>query len=134
MNLPYNAVVVKAGDVVGVKAVNTDNEIMMITTEGIVIRLMVNDISVLGRITSGVKLMAIDQETDIKVARFTKVRESDAATEDQLIKELEKELDEEDVVIDPSQLPDEIYSDEDVSLEKLLERANAEEPTESSEE
>ena len=62
----------KTGDVIGVKAVNEDNEVMLITTEGIIIRLMVSDISVLGRITSGVKLMNIDTETDIRVANIAK--------------------------------------------------------------
>ena len=47
----------KTGNVVGVKAVNDDNEVMMITTEGIIIRIACSDISILGRITSGVKLM-----------------------------------------------------------------------------
>ena len=63
----------KTGDVVGVKAVNPDNEIMMITTEGIIIQLRVEDISVLGRITSGVKL--INLEEGVKVAQIAKVRE-----------------------------------------------------------
>ena len=63
----------KTGDVVGVKAVNDDNEIIMITTEGIVIRLRVEDISTLGRITSGVKLINLDE--GVKVAQMTKVRE-----------------------------------------------------------
>ena len=47
----------KTGDVVGVKSVNDDNEIMIINTEGIIIRINVSDISTLGRITSGVKLI-----------------------------------------------------------------------------
>ena len=63
----------KTGDVVGVKAVNDDNEIIMITTEGIVIRLRVEDISTLGRITSGVKLINLDEK--VKVAQIAKVRE-----------------------------------------------------------
>ena len=45
----------KTGNVIGAKAVNEENEIMMITTEGIIIRLQCSDISILGRITSGVK-------------------------------------------------------------------------------
>ena len=57
----------------GVKAVNDDNEIMMITTEGIIIQLRMQDISTLGRITSGVKMMNLDE--GIKVARIAKVRE-----------------------------------------------------------
>jgi DNA gyrase subunit A len=68
----------KTGYVVGVKAVNEDNEIMLITTEGIIIRLMVNGISNLGRITSGVKLINIDVNNDITVASIAKVRESEA--------------------------------------------------------
>ncbi len=47
----------KTGNVIGAKAVNEENEIMMITTEGIIIRLQCADISILGRITSGVKLI-----------------------------------------------------------------------------
>ena len=68
----------KTGNVVGVKAVNPNNEVMLITTQGIVIRLQVNDISELGRITSGVKL--INMSDDITVASIAKVRES--ATEE----------------------------------------------------
>ena len=64
----------KTGNVVGVKAVDPDNEVMLITTQGIVIRLQVNDISELGRITSGVKLIHMDD--DITVASIAKVRES----------------------------------------------------------
>ena len=65
----------KTGNVIGVKAVNSDNEIMLITTEGIIIRLECKDISILGRITSGVKLM--DLKDDIKVASIAKVRDKD---------------------------------------------------------
>lgn len=63
----------KTGNVVGAKAVNEDNEVMMITTEGIIIRMEVNDISLLGRNTSGVKLMNV--KDDVVVASITKVRE-----------------------------------------------------------
>ena len=63
----------KTGEVIGVKAVNDDHEIMMITTEGIIIQLRMEDISTLGRITSGVKMMNVDK--DVKVARIAKVRE-----------------------------------------------------------
>ena len=68
----------KTGDLVGAKLVNDGREIMLITTEGIIIRMSVDDISVIGRNTSGVKLMSIDQNTDIKVASIAKVRESEA--------------------------------------------------------
>ena len=65
----------KTGKVIGAKAVNEDDEIMMITNEGIVIRTDCASISVLKRITSGVKLMHVDSENGIKVANIAKVRE-----------------------------------------------------------
>ena len=65
----------KTGPVVGAKAVNEQNEIMMITNEGIIIRTGCEDISVLKRITSGVKLMNVDYEAGVKVANIAKVRE-----------------------------------------------------------
>ena len=68
----------KTGNIVGMKNVNDDNEIMLISTEGIVIRMECNTISRLGRITSGVKLMRIDDSEDISVASITKVREKNA--------------------------------------------------------
>lgn len=86
----------KTGDVIGVKSVDEDNEIMLITTEGILIRLMVNGISHLGRITSGVKLINLNSHKDITVASIAKVRESENKTEEELIENLEKELDESD--------------------------------------
>ena len=65
----------KTGNVIGAKAVNEENEIMMNTTEGIIIRLQCSDISILGRITSGVKL--INLSDGVTVASFAKVREKD---------------------------------------------------------
>ncbi|MDF2801649.1 MAG: gyrA [Anaerocolumna sp.] len=85
----------KTGYVVGVKAVNEENEIMIITTEGIVIRLMVNGISNLGRITSGVKLINMDKDNDISVASIAKVKDKNA--DEEIIKQLEKELEEADI-------------------------------------
>ncbi|MBQ8189848.1 MAG: DNA gyrase subunit A [Lachnospiraceae bacterium] len=66
-------IVEKTGDVVGVKAVNEDHEIMMITDEGIIIQIAMDDVSMQGRPTSGVKLMNLDN--DVKVAKIAKVRE-----------------------------------------------------------
>ena len=65
----------KTGNVIGAKAVNEENEIMMITTEGLIIRLQCSDISILGRITSGVKL--INLSDGVTVASFAKVREKE---------------------------------------------------------
>ena len=63
----------KTGNIVGVKAVNRDDEMMLITTEGIIIRLRVSDTALLGRITSGVKLMNL--KDDVVIASIAKVRE-----------------------------------------------------------
>lgn len=66
-------IIEKTGDVVGVKAVNDDHEIMMITTAGIIIQIRMEDVSILGRITSGVKLINLDDK--VSVAQIAKVRE-----------------------------------------------------------
>ena len=63
----------KTGYVVGVKAVNENHEIMMITTEGTIIQIPMEDVSILGRNTSGVKLINLDNK--VKVAKIAKVRE-----------------------------------------------------------
>ena len=63
----------KTGNVIGVKAVNDSHEIMMITTEGIIIQLRMEDISMIGRNTSGVKMINLDE--GVTVARIAKVRE-----------------------------------------------------------
>ena len=106
----------KTGNVVGVKAVNEGNEIMLITTEGIIIRLQCSDISVLGRITSGVKLM--DVAENITVASIAKVREKKEKNsfEEQA---QEKSADVQEEVTEYQE------SAEDHSLERLLERAEA---------
>ena len=69
----------KSGNVIGVKAVSNTREIMLITTEGIIIRMEVAGISTLGRITSGVKLINLDDR--VKVAKVAKVREEDVSDE-----------------------------------------------------
>ncbi len=73
----------KTGNLVGFKAVNEDNEVMMITTEGVIIQIRVNDINILKRITSGVKL--INMDAGIKVAQIALVqREFEDADEEEL--------------------------------------------------
>lgn len=86
----------KTGNVVGVKAVNDDHEIMMITTEGVIIQLRMEDISTLGRITSGVKMMNLEE--DVKVAKIAKVRErvSDGNQEFENIDDALEEIPEEE--------------------------------------
>ena len=73
--LCYN-VTEKTGNLIGMKLVDDDRDIMLITNEGILIRMGVSDISVIGRNTSGVKLMSIDTESNVRVATIAKVRES----------------------------------------------------------
>ena len=80
----------KTGYVVGAKIVSADEEIMMITTEGIVIRMKSDTISVIGRNTSGVKLMNIDADSDIKVARVAKVKQTEPEEDSQDITEEEQ--------------------------------------------
>ena len=82
-------IIEKTGNVVGVKAVNDDNEVMMITTEGIIIRIACSDISILGRITSGVKLMNLDEK--VSVASIAKVREKEDKAEGNEQEEAEEE-------------------------------------------
>ena len=80
----------KTGNVMGVKAVHKDDEIMIINTEGIVIRMKCEGISVLGRITSGVKLINL-KEGDI-VASIAKARkEAEAEEEDAETSETQQE-------------------------------------------
>ena len=67
----------KSGNVVGAKIVDDSREMLLITNEGIVIRISVNDISVLGRNTSGVKVMNIDADSNIVIAGIAKVRDED---------------------------------------------------------
>ena len=87
----------KTGNVVGVKAVDEDQEIMLITTEGIIIRLEVNNISKLGRVTSGVKLINMDD--NITVASIARVRECENEIEKDIFSQLEGE-DKEGIEID----------------------------------
>lgn len=76
----------KTGYVVGVKAVNDDHEIMMITNEGIIIQFKVNTVSEIGRNTFGVKLINIDKDENIKVAKIAKVRDNPRDIEDEIVK------------------------------------------------
>ncbi len=94
----------KTGNVVGCKAVNEENEMMLITTEGIIIQMLVSEISTLGRITSGVKLIDLDCHKDVMVASIARVRDVEPTdSQDKIIENLEKEMqNENDTVVDPS--------------------------------
>ena len=97
----------KTGNVIGVKAVNDSHEIMMITTEGIIIQLRMEDISMIGRNTSGVKMINLDE--GVTVARIAKVREkiSDGMQEyddvDQAAEKVNEESEDEEEEINKQQ-------------------------------
>ena len=74
----------KTGLLIGAKLVNDEREVLLITSEGIIIRIPVSNISIIGRITSGVKLMSIDRGSNVRVASIAKVRESSPQTEEAL--------------------------------------------------
>lgn len=111
----------KTGSVVGVKAVKEENELMMITTEGIVIRIMCSQVSEIGRITSGVKLMNLDTDKDIKIASIAKVRESDPSVVEDAAE-----------IITEDEIQTENKSTEDSLIDELVGRAeeDAEDRTE----
>ena len=89
--LCYN-VTEKTGNLVGMKLLDDGRDIMLITNEGILIRMGVDDISVIGRNTSGVKLMSIDADSNVRVASIAKVRESSRQDEeDENVEDLESE-------------------------------------------
>ena len=86
--LCYN-VTEKTGNLVGMKLLDDGRDIMPITNEGILIRMSVDDISVIGRNTSGVKLMSIDADSDVRVASIAKVRESSRQDEEENVEDPE---------------------------------------------
>ena len=98
----------KTGNVLGAKAVDDGREVMLITTEGVIIRIPVDGISKVGRIASGVKL--IDMDDNITVASFAKVRDDNSN-----VSKIEEELNEEN-------LP--VVSDEEISSSLSSENLN----------
>ena len=73
----------KTGDIVSAKAVTNDHDIMMMTNEGIMIRMHCSDITVIGRITSGVKLMNIGKDGSSFVASVAKLARSEESEDGQ---------------------------------------------------
>ena len=88
----------KTGNIVGVKAVNKEDEMMLITTEGIIIRIRVSDTALLGRITSGVKLMNL--KNDVVIASIAKVREDKSLIQNDEEAETEAEVESEESLND----------------------------------
>ena len=117
----------KTGNIVGVKAVNMDNEIMMITTEGIIIRMKVDGISVLGRVTSGVKLMNLSE--DVTVASIAKVREDKSLMENtdesELVSEEEEKLSAAAAAEAAKKASGQITETDEELIQELLNRAEA---------
>ena len=73
----------KTGDIVSAKAVTNDHDIMMMTNEGIMIRMHCSDITVIGRITSGVKLMNVGSGAFVaSVAKLARTEEEENVDED----------------------------------------------------
>ena len=97
-------IIEKTGDVIGAKILSLENEMMIITNEGIIIRMLVSDISIVGRNTSGVKLINIDNEKGIRVASIARVKEAmnteqmEAQLLDENAEVIDDEETEEDVV------------------------------------
>ena len=116
----------KTGNVIGAKAVDDTREVMLITTEGIIIRLACRDISTLGRITSGVKLINLDD--NVKVATVSKVRKSPSDDDGNETEEFDAESNSEN--IDGVNKVNENTSDSntsdvaDDSIDRLLDAAN----------
>lgn len=117
----------KTGNIIGVKAVNMENEIMMITTEGIIIRMKVDGISVLGRVTSGVKLMNLGD--DVTVASIAKVREDKSLMENtdesELVSEEEEALSAAAAAEAAKKVSGPVIETDEELIKELLERAEA---------
>ncbi|MDO4295897.1 MAG: DNA gyrase subunit A [bacterium] len=108
----------KTGDLVGAKMVNDDREIMLITNAGIIIRISVNDIPVIGRNTSGVKLMSIEPDSDIVVASIAKVRESESKDDDlEADGEKEEFVDEDGINVGESDADDEMDAERETDAD-----------------
>ena len=119
----------KTGNIVGVKAVNIDHEVMLITTEGIIIRIKVSDTALLGRITSGVKLINLDE--NVTVASIAKVREDktlmENADDSELLSE-EEEAKSVALAVENAKKAagkSDITETDDELMKELLERAEA---------
>ena len=117
----------KTGNIIGVKAVNKEDEVMLITTEGIIIRIKVNDTALLGRVTSGVKLMNLSE--DVTIASIAKVREDKTLIENADTSELLSEEEEAESVAAAAEAAKkavgQITETDDELMKELLERAEA---------
>ena len=114
----------KTGNIIGVKAVRGNDEMMLITIEGIIIRIKVEGTALLGRVTSGVKLM--DLSDDVTIASIAKVREDKSLTNNTDVAELLTEEEEAKSVAEAAKKAAEQHIEtEDELIKELLERADA---------
>ncbi|MGL5544355.1 MAG: DNA gyrase subunit A [Cetobacterium sp.] len=72
----------KTGDVVAVKPVKEEEELMVITSSGVVIRTPVNQVSIIGRATQGVKIMRVNEAQSEKVVSIASFKEEESETEE----------------------------------------------------
>ena len=117
----------KTGNIIGVKAVNQNDEMMLITTEGIIIRIKVSDTALLGRVTSGVKLMNLSE--DVTVASIAKVREDKTLMENTDTSELISEEEEKESAAAAAEAAKkaagQMTETDDELMQELLSRAEA---------
>ena len=117
----------KTGNIIGVKAVNQNDEMMLITTEGIIIRIKVSDTALLGRVTSGVKLMNLSE--DVTVASIAKVREDKTLMENADTSELISEEEEKESAAAAAEAAKkaagQVTETDDELMQELLSRAEA---------
>lgn len=67
----------KTGFVIGIKVVDSQQEFMLISTEGIVIRSNIEEVSVIGRNTQGVKMMNMDNNDKVAALAAFEIKEDD---------------------------------------------------------
>jgi len=113
----------KTGNIIGVKAVRSNDEMMLITTEGIIIRIKVDGTALLGRVTSGVKLMNLAE--DVTIASIAKVREDKSLSNNTDTAELLTEEEEAKNVAEAAKKAASASETEDELIKELLERAEA---------
>ena len=104
----------KSGNLVGAKIIDQAGQIIIMTTSGIMIRLEMTDIRIIGRNTTGVKLMNIDADSDVRVARFARVRETEEDAETNVAKAGEKASD--NVILEGEDFEDDDYDDPDKAV------------------
>ena len=104
----------KSGNLVGAKIIDQAGQIIIMTTSGIMIRLEMSDIRIIGRNTTGVKLMNIDADSDVRVARFARVRETEEDAETNVANAGEKAAD--NVIPEGVDFDDDDFDDPDKAV------------------